>query len=288
MLRVSDREDLRRSSFSFMVGFNTEKTSFHLVSPPNLSTEGRWSNIHCAHVSFEINLGWSSKLGVVSVGLLRAVRLWPLVPREGVALLTQAFGKQMMNEMGLNVKDELHRIRMGFDFDFKVGSKACPFRHFFQGRMEIVHWYSCIVYSLIGQMILFEVFISGLWKELLIACAVGVFMSRFLYDFMIYRKDLNLEAVIENLRMRVEELDVSSQKEAKRKWWGSFLNHTESKESLLLRKRYSILGSYGSIAAEDGVEGWCFQSCCDFIDYLWNGLHEFTMKLYEMGPSDPR
>ncbi|KAK8677660.1 hypothetical protein V6N13_143185 [Hibiscus sabdariffa] len=270
MLRVSDREDLRRSSFSFMVGFNTEKTSFHLVSPPNLSTEGRWSNIHCAHVSFEINLGWSSKLGVVSVGLLRAVRLWPLVPREGVALLTQAFGKQMMNEMGLNVKDELHRIRMGFDFDFKVGSKACPFRHFFQGRMEIVHWYSCIVYSLIGQMILFEVFISGLWKELLGDHSPTLEFSK---------RSIN-DSCMEALAKKSESF--------KRKWWGSFLNHTESKESLLLRKRYSILGSYGSIAAEDGVEGWCFQSCCDFIDYLWNGLHEFTMKLYEMGPSDPR
>ncbi|KAK8656080.1 hypothetical protein V6N13_108639 [Hibiscus sabdariffa] len=150
-LRVSDGEDFRRPSFSFLVGFNTKNASFHLVSPPNLSAEGRWSNIHCAPVSVEINLGWTSKLGVVSVGLLRTTRLWPLVPREGVALLTQAFGKQMMNEFGLNVKDELHRIRMGFDYDFKVESKACPFRHFFQGSMEIVHWYSCTVYSLIGE-----------------------------------------------------------------------------------------------------------------------------------------
>ncbi|KAK8603528.1 hypothetical protein V6N13_096006 [Hibiscus sabdariffa] len=126
-LRVSDGEDFRRPSFSFLVGFNTEKMSFHLVSPPNLSAEG-----------------W----------------LWPLVPREGVTLLTQAFRKRMMNEMGLNVKDELHRIRMGFDSDFKVESKACPFRQFFQGRMEIVHWYSCTVYSLIDEFCPYGLFAS--------------------------------------------------------------------------------------------------------------------------------
>ncbi|KAK8538210.1 hypothetical protein V6N12_044345 [Hibiscus sabdariffa] len=100
------------------------------------------------------------RLGVVSVGLLRASRLWPLVPREGVTLLTQAFRKRMMNEMGLNVKDELHRIRMGFDSDFKVESKACPFRQFFQGRMEIVHWYSCTVYSLIDEFCPYGLFAS--------------------------------------------------------------------------------------------------------------------------------
>ncbi|GMI99812.1 ALUMINIUM ACTIVATED MALATE TRANSPORTER 4 [Hibiscus trionum] len=68
----------------------------------------------------------------------------------------------------------------------------------------------------------------------------------------------------------------------------SFLNRAESKERLLSRKGYSGLGSYGSIAAEDGVKGRCFRSCCDSVENLWNGLQEFTVKLYEMGRSDPR
>ncbi|KAK8657435.1 hypothetical protein V6N13_035675 [Hibiscus sabdariffa] len=68
----------------------------------------------------------------------------------------------------------------------------------------------------------------------------------------------------------------------------SFLNRAESKERLLSRKGYSGLGSYGSIAAEDGVKGRCFRSCCDSVGNLWNGLQELTVKLYEMGRSDPR
>ncbi|KAL4384515.1 hypothetical protein GQ457_15G004080 [Hibiscus cannabinus] len=68
----------------------------------------------------------------------------------------------------------------------------------------------------------------------------------------------------------------------------SFLNRAESKERLLSRKGYSGLGSYGSIAAEDGVKGRCFRSCCDSVGNLWNGLQELAVKLYEMGRSDPR
>ncbi|KAK8714948.1 hypothetical protein V6N13_042293 [Hibiscus sabdariffa] len=68
----------------------------------------------------------------------------------------------------------------------------------------------------------------------------------------------------------------------------SFLNRAESKERLLSRKGYSGLGSYGSIAAEDGIKGRCFRSCCDSVGNLWNGLQELTVKLYEMGRSDPR
>ncbi|KAK8659421.1 hypothetical protein V6N13_029622 [Hibiscus sabdariffa] len=68
----------------------------------------------------------------------------------------------------------------------------------------------------------------------------------------------------------------------------SFMNGAGSKERLLPRKGGSGVGSHGSSGAEDGVKGRSFRSCCDSIEYLWNGLQELFVNLYEMGRSDPR
>ncbi|XWS34019.1 hypothetical protein CRYUN_Cryun21dG0003500 [Craigia yunnanensis] len=62
----------------------------------------------------------------------------------------------------------------------------------------------------------------------------------------------------------------------------------ESKERLLSRKGYSEFGSNSSGGSGGGVKCRCFQSCSDSIDKFWNGLQETSVKLYEMGRSDPR
>ncbi|KAK8698914.1 hypothetical protein V6N13_115019 [Hibiscus sabdariffa] len=67
-LRVGYGESFRQPFFSFLVGFNMGKASFHIVLLPNLSSEGWWSNTHCAPVSCEISLGWSLKLYRIRTG----------------------------------------------------------------------------------------------------------------------------------------------------------------------------------------------------------------------------
>ncbi|XWS64328.1 hypothetical protein CRYUN_Cryun06bG0177000 [Craigia yunnanensis] len=62
----------------------------------------------------------------------------------------------------------------------------------------------------------------------------------------------------------------------------------ESKERLLSRKGYSEFGLNSSGGTEDGVKCRCFRSCSDSINKFWNGLQETSVKLYEMGRSDPR
>ncbi|XVF03424.1 hypothetical protein REPUB_Repub04eG0260200 [Reevesia pubescens] len=61
-----------------------------------------------------------------------------------------------------------------------------------------------------------------------------------------------------------------------------------SKERLLPRKGYSEFGFNSSDGSEDGVKCRCFRSCSDSIHKFWNGLEETSVKLYEMGRSDPR
>ncbi|XVF43021.1 hypothetical protein PTKIN_Ptkin02bG0007000 [Pterospermum kingtungense] len=63
----------------------------------------------------------------------------------------------------------------------------------------------------------------------------------------------------------------------------------ESKERLLSRKEISefVLNSSGG-SSEDGVKCGCFRSCSDSITKFWIGLQEVSVKLYEMGRSDPR
>lgn len=61
-----------------------------------------------------------------------------------------------------------------------------------------------------------------------------------------------------------------------------------SKERLLSRKGYSEFGLNGSGGSEDGVKCRCFRSCSDSVNKFWNGLQETSVKLYEMGRSDPR
>ncbi|XP_022726498.1 aluminum-activated malate transporter 4-like [Durio zibethinus] len=70
----------------------------------------------------------------------------------------------------------------------------------------------------------------------------------------------------------------------------SFLrgSRDESKERLLSRKGYSEFGLNSSGGSEDGVKCGCFRSCSDSINKFWNGLQETSVKLYEMGRSDPR
>ncbi|WRX16012.1 Aluminum-activated malate transporter - like 3 [Theobroma cacao] len=62
----------------------------------------------------------------------------------------------------------------------------------------------------------------------------------------------------------------------------------ESKERLLSRKGYSEFGLNSSDGSEDGVKCRCFRSCSDSINKFWDGLQESSVKLYEMGQSDPR
>ncbi|XVF86031.1 hypothetical protein PTKIN_Ptkin17bG0168000 [Pterospermum kingtungense] len=59
-------------------------------------------------------------------------------------------------------------------------------------------------------------------------------------------------------------------------------------ERLLSRKGYSEFGWNSSDGNVDRVKGRCFRSCSDSIVNFWNGLQETSVKLYEMGRSDPR
>ncbi|KAG6624126.1 hypothetical protein CIPAW_16G004500 [Carya illinoinensis] len=62
-----------------------------------------------------------------------------------------------------------------------------------------------------------------------------------------------------------------------------------SKERLLSRKAYSELGLSSSYGGEDdGVRGRFFRRMSDGILNFWVGLRETSVKLYEMGRSDPR
>ncbi|XP_040998684.1 aluminum-activated malate transporter 4 isoform X1 [Juglans microcarpa x Juglans regia] len=62
-----------------------------------------------------------------------------------------------------------------------------------------------------------------------------------------------------------------------------------SKERLLSRKAYSELGLGSSYGGEDdGVKGRFFRRLSDGILNFWAGLRETSVKLYEMGRSDPR
>ncbi|KAE8707304.1 hypothetical protein F3Y22_tig00110384pilonHSYRG00381 [Hibiscus syriacus] len=56
-----------------------------------------------------------------------------------------------------------------------------------------------------------------------------------------------------------------------------FLNAAESKERLLSRTGYRDQAHMTRPPPGDGVKGRCFRSCCDSIEYCWNGLQELAV-----------
>ncbi|CAK9316847.1 unnamed protein product [Citrullus colocynthis] len=66
----------------------------------------------------------------------------------------------------------------------------------------------------------------------------------------------------------------------------SFLD--QNREKLLSRKGYSDLGLNNCDNASDNVKCRCFRTVSDVVTNLWKGLQDTTVKLYEMGRSDPR
>uniref|UniRef100_A0A9I9D2X1 Aluminum-activated malate transporter 4 n=1 Tax=Cucumis melo TaxID=3656 RepID=A0A9I9D2X1_CUCME len=66
----------------------------------------------------------------------------------------------------------------------------------------------------------------------------------------------------------------------------SFLD--QNREKLLSRKGYSDLGLNSYDGAGDNVKCRCFRTVSDVVTNLWKGFHDTTVKLYEMGRSDPR
>ena len=66
----------------------------------------------------------------------------------------------------------------------------------------------------------------------------------------------------------------------------SFLD--QNREKLLSRKGYSDLGLNNCDGAGDNVKCRCFRTVSDVVTNLWKGLQDTTVKLYEMGHSDPR
>lgn len=59
-------------------------------------------------------------------------------------------------------------------------------------------------------------------------------------------------------------------------------------ERLLSRKGYSEFGMNSSDGNVDRVKCRCFRWCSDSIVNFWNGCQEHSVKLYQMGRSDPR
>lgn len=71
----------------------------------------------------------------------------------------------------------------------------------------------------------------------------------------------------------------------------SFLDRSfleRGKERLLSKKGYSDFGFNSSQGSFTEVKGRCFRSFTDGIINFWNGLQDFTVKLWQMGHSDPR
>lgn len=66
----------------------------------------------------------------------------------------------------------------------------------------------------------------------------------------------------------------------------SFLD--QNRERLLSRKGYSDFGLNSHDGAGDNVKCRCFRTVSDGITNFWKGLQDTTVKLYEMGRSDPR
>ncbi|XP_038892455.1 aluminum-activated malate transporter 4 isoform X2 [Benincasa hispida] len=66
----------------------------------------------------------------------------------------------------------------------------------------------------------------------------------------------------------------------------SFLD--QNREKLLSRKGYSDFGLSTYDGTSDNVKCRCFRTVSDAVTNLWKGFHDTTIKLYEMGCSDPR
>lgn len=68
----------------------------------------------------------------------------------------------------------------------------------------------------------------------------------------------------------------------------SFLD--QNREQLLSRKGHSDFGLHGNddAGADDNGKCRCFCTVSDAITNFWKGLHDTTVKLYDMSRSDPR